>query len=363
MTDRRLIVIGPLPPPFHGVTVSTSLVLENTLLNEGFAVEHLDTSDHREGSNVGTWDLHNIRLALLALARLSHRLRGAPGIVYIPLSQNAPGFLRDSLLIQAAAARKWTVAAHLRGSDFRSFYDQSSAPVRLWIRKSLLQVSSVGVMGASLQWVFEGLVPPDRIAVVPNGTPEPRITGVNRDGKTVLFLSNLRRRKGVVEALEAALLVHRQEPSARFLFVGAWEDVDLERQLRELAAPAGDRVEFLPTTTSIERDRLLASSSIALFPPVEPEGHPRVVLEAIAAGLPVVTTDRGAIAETVIDGEGGFVLPEPNPEHIAERVLTLLRAPELREWMGNNARATYLERFTQSHADQRLAEWLSNVSG
>jgi glycosyltransferase involved in cell wall biosynthesis len=215
-------------------------------------------------------------------------------------------------------------------------------------------------MGSSLRWVFEGLVPSDRIEVVANGTPDQGMNGVPRDAETVLFLSNLRRRKGLVEALEAARIVLDHHPSARFLFVGEWESAELEKEAR--AAAVGPRIEFLEAQSGAAKDRLLASSSILLFPPVEPEGHPRVVLEGLAAGIPIVTTDRGAIAETVIDGESGFILRDPVPEELADRVLRLLRDSDLRKQMGEAARARYLESFTQEKADRRLADWLSRLA-
>jgi glycosyltransferase involved in cell wall biosynthesis len=356
----RLIVIGPLPPPYHGVTISTSLVLANKLLHDRFTVEHVDTSDHRANSNVGTWDLENIRLAAAGIGGLARRLRGTSGLVYLPLSQNVPGFVRDALFIHAASARGWKVAAHLRGSDFRTFYRGSPTLFRRWIRMALSQVDSVAVMGSSLRWVFEGLVPSERIEVVANGTPEAEagLDGVVRDAATVLFLSNLRRRKGVVEAVEAALLVLEHHPTARFLFVGEWESPELEQTLRARAAAAGPRIEFLEARSGEAKDRLLATCSILLFPPREPEGHPRVVLEGLAAGIPVVTTDRGAIAETVVDGESGFILDNPVPEELAEKMLELLRNTDLRERMGEAARNRYLAAFTQEEADRRLADWL-----
>lgn len=357
----RLIVIGPLPPPYHGVTVSTSLVLANRRLGARFRMDHLDTSDHRT-QGVGRWDLTNVTVGLRSAATLLARTGGEPGVVYLPLSQNAGGFLRDSLFIHAAAARGWKVALHLRGGEFNLFYKASPAPLRSWIRASLRRVDSIAVMGSSLRSVFQDLVPPDRIAVVPNGTPEPRTNGVRRGADTVLFLSNLRRRKGVVETFEAALLVVRDHPSARFVFVGEWEDPKLEQDLLARAAFADGRIEFRSRAVGAEKDTLLASAAMLLFPPVEPEGHPRVVLEAIAAGLPVVTTDRGAIAETVVDGKSGFVLPDPAPADLAARVLLLLRDSELRERMGRAARETYLARFTQEQADLRLAEWLEGVA-
>lgn len=359
---RRVIVIGPLPPPHHGVTVSTSLVLANPLLRDRFEVEHLDTSDPRTLANVGSWDLENVRVGAKSVARLAAMLHKPRGVVYLPLSQSTPAFLRDSLFVGAASARGWKVAAHLRGSDFRAFYESSPLAIRGLIRATLRRVDSVAVMGPSLRWLFEGLVPSDRIAVVANGTPEPNLNGVSRDLDTVLFLSNLRPRKGVAEAVAAARLVLDEHPSARFLFVGDWADAEFERSIRTEAALAGDRIQFRSALTDGAKDRLLAAASIFLFPPAEPEGHPRVVLEALAAGLPVVTTNRGAIADTVVDGESGFVLAEPSPPELASRLLQLLRDQALRERMSHAARTQYLERFTQDHADQALVDWLKRLA-
>ncbi len=103
----------------------------------------------------------------------------------------------------------------------------------------------------------------------------------------------------------------------------------------------------------------MASASVFLFPPTEPEGHPRVVLEAMSHGLPVVTTDQGAIRETVVDGESGFVLDRAEPEELAERILELLRDPERREQMAVAARERWLQHFSQERADEVLADWLA----
>ena len=365
MTDprrARLIVIGPIPPPVHGVTVSTGLVLANPLLRERFEVEHLDTSDRRSTDNIGSWDLVNVALALKHLAELVGRLRGERGIVYLPLSQNTGGVLRDSLFIQAAARAGWSVTAHLRGSEFRRFYLARGRAFRWWIRRSLRKLDSLAVMGGSLTSLFDGIVPEGRIAVVPNGTPDLDATASASRSDRILFLSNLRRRKGVVESVDAALLVLREEPDTQFVFVGEWEDERLESLLRRRAQAANGRIQFLPPVVGQEKDRLLLSSSILLFPPVEPEGHPRVVLEAMSAGLPVVTTDRGAIAETVMDGESGFVLPNPLPAELADRMLRLLRDKPLRRRMGEAARQRYLDEFTQRQADRRLVDWLEDVA-
>jgi glycosyltransferase involved in cell wall biosynthesis len=357
----RLIVIGPLPPPYHGVTVSTGLLVASEELRRRFSVEHLDTSDHRTADNTGRWDVRNVLIALRSVAALGRRLRGGRGVVYFPLSQGTAALVRDCLYMRMAALARWKVAAHLRGGEFQEVY-RSQRPIMRWlIRSSLREVDSVAVLGASLRGLFDGLVPMERIAVVPNGTPEPQLNGATRDPNTALFLSNLRRRKGVIEAVQAARLVVREHPDARFVFVGQWESEELESKIRsELGGE--ERIRFQPVATGAAHQRALGSAGLLLFPPVEPEGHPRVVLEAMAAGLPIVTTDRGAIRETVVDGECGFVLPDPDPRKLADRLLELLRDPALRERMSQAARDRYLERFTQAAADRTLAAWLEDVA-
>lgn len=362
MSRDRLIVIGPVPPPLHGVTISTSLVLASDALQEHFVVEHLDTSDHRTHENVGRWEFTNVMLGVRDTFRLGLRLRRRKGVVYLPISQSTPGFLRDSLFVHLSRLMRWRVAVHLRGGEFRDFYSLSARPVRWWIRFTMRRITSAAVMGPSLIGEFDGLVPGERIAVVPNGTPDLAPDGEARDPERVLFLSNLRRRKGVIESVDAALEVLRRRPTARFLFAGEWEEPQLENQLRERARDAGDSVTFLGVVEGDRKRELLVTSSVLLFPPIEPEGHPRVVLEALSAALPVVTTGKGAIVDTISDGGAGYVLSEAEPEQLAALTLRLLADPALRERMSQAARETYLKHFTQERADRLLTSWLRDVA-
>jgi glycosyltransferase involved in cell wall biosynthesis len=363
MTERRrLVVVGPLPPPHHGVTVSTSLVLASAELRRRFRVEHFDTSDHRPVRNVGRWDLRNVGAALGAVARFAARLRGERGLVYLPISQGLPGLARDTLLIRLAAARGWRVSAHLRGSELGDVYRHQPALVRAWLRPAFERLDSVAVLGESVRGALDGILPRERIAVVPNGTPDPGVTSEPAHARMGLFLSNLARRKGPVEAMQAALLVLREDPAVRFVFAGEARDEAVMEELDWLRAHANGRIELRPALTDNEKRELLANAAFLLFPPVEPEGHPRVVLEALAAGVPVITTDRGTIAETVPDGVSGYVLPDPDPAKLAERMLRLLRDDRHRASMASQARARYLDRFTQEAADRALAQWLSRVA-
>jgi glycosyltransferase involved in cell wall biosynthesis len=83
------------------------------------------------------------------------------------------------------------------------------------------------------------------------------------------------------------------------------------------------------------------------------EGFPRSILEAMRAGLPVVSSAVGGIAESVRDGETGFTIPQGDSEGLRRRLKQLLSDPDLRSRLGRNGRARYESSFTLSHTVER----------
>jgi glycosyltransferase involved in cell wall biosynthesis len=363
-----ILVIGPIPPPFHGVTVSTRLILESPAFQE-FRLLHLDTSDRRSIANIGKFEIGNIFLGLRhAWKYLAMLLRDRPNLVYIPISQGTGGYLRDLTFLLPARWLGIRVIVHLRGSEFRTFYQESGALMRLLIRYSLASIRRAIVLGESLRGVFAGLVPEERIAVVPNGSedflagdplPErpagPTLTG--------LYLSNLRRRKGVLVALEAAISAMQSDPNLRFVFAGEYRFETLHARIEARRRDSGlaERLLLPGVVTAIAKQRLLLESDFLLFPPIAPEGHPRVILEAMAAGLPVITTAQGAIPETVLEGVTGFIVPPGDAAAILEKIQLLTRNPDMRNRMGQAARQRFLDLYTADKANSRLAQVFKDV--
>jgi glycosyltransferase involved in cell wall biosynthesis len=78
----------------------------------------------------------------------------------------------------------------------------------------------------------------------------------------------------------------------------------------------------------------------------------------MAAGLPVVATEIGAIADIVVDGVTGFLVPEKDVDSLTIRLKNLCLDPELRRAMGAAGRARYLERFTFSQFESAMSDVL-----
>jgi 1,4-alpha-glucan branching enzyme len=235
-------------------------------------------------------------------------------------------------------------------------------PVALrWVTRLVLRrVARVIVLGHCLKKIFDGLVPPDRISVIPNGIRyqefDELIGSKSRDGqKRILFLSSLRERKGVFLLLEALRGVFHRHPDACVTFAGRWRSAAEESRARELIERLGiaERCKFVGEVTGAHKIRLYAQHDVFVFPPIEPEGLPWVVLEAMSARLPVIATDQGAISEAVEDGITGFIVP-PSASSLEEKLCYTFENPQIAAEMGRAGYGRVVDRFSEQAYLTRL---------
>lgn len=173
------------------------------------------------------------------------------------------------------------------------------------------------------------------------------------------MIANLYRYKGHRELLTAAAAVMRQFPNTYLLCVGE-EREGLLPELRDLCATLGiqDRVLFsgfiADVSSVLNIMDILVSAS-------HEEGFSNVILEAMAAGKPVVATSVGGNPEAVLDGETGWIVPPNNSQALAAAIIELLRHPEQIARYGRNARQRakkYFSMETMIHQVEQIYEQL-----
>ena len=162
------------------------------------------------------------------------------------------------------------------------------------------------------------------------------------DARPIVAVGRLVDKKGFAHLVDAAPRILERVPQARIVIGGGGP---LEESLRRRAAERGvaDRVLF---TGGLSHDRvldLLAAAEVVVMPSVrDPRGNvdglPIVVLEAMAAGRPVVATDVSGIPMAIEHERTGVLIPERDPEALAEAVVDLLEEPERARRLGEAAR-------------------------
>ncbi|MFC2141363.1 glycosyltransferase family 4 protein [Acidobacteriota bacterium] len=333
-----------------------------------FNVLHIETSDRRDLLNIGKIDVANIHNAfkqyfsLLKVLLFSHA-----DIVYFSICQTPIGFIRDIPLLTLSKLFRKKIVLHLHGGYFRKFYDQSNPFMKFIIRKSLKNVSHIIVLGHSLINIFDEIYPREKISVIPNGLNINPIVNSNEadsEKPIVLFLSNLIKSKGFWDVLYSIKYVVKRFPDVSFIFAGNWtnEKDKIESEILVRKEKIERNTRFLGSIVGTAKIDLLASADIFVFPTYYPlEGHPLVIVEAMASGLPIISTDHAAIGQSVINGKNGLLTEKRNPKQIADKIMLLLEKPDLRQSMGRESKKIYEENFTEEKMIERLASTFIEV--
>ena len=163
-----------------------------------------------------------------------------------------------------------------------------------------------------------------------------------QDGKTnILFVGRLERRKGLRYLLEAFSLLKWEIPDVRLLVVGPGNpDKDSERVLSSRNL---QDVVFLGRVPYDDLPRYYASADIFCSPATGAESFGIVLLEAMAAGKPVVASGIEGYRGLMSEGEEGLFFPKKDSEALSLALETLVRDPEMRRRMGRNGRETAQE--------------------
>jgi colanic acid/amylovoran biosynthesis glycosyltransferase len=158
----------------------------------------------------------------------------------------------------------------------------------------------------------------------------------------ILTVGRLVEKKGHRYALEAAAMLKARGIVFRYIIAG---DGPLRRELEGITADLGlrDRVEFTGLMNNEEIKDLYGKGAVFVLPSVtaadgDMEGQGLVLQEAQAIGLPVVTTLHNGIPDGVLDGRSGYLVPEKDPNALADKIEKLLNDRELREKMGREGR-------------------------
>jgi glycosyltransferase involved in cell wall biosynthesis len=161
--------------------------------------------------------------------------------------------------------------------------------------------------------------------------------------KIVITVANLIPYKGHAELLRAAAMVNKRFANSIFLLVG--EDRGIQKGLEQKAQELGlgSHIIFLGQRTDIPD--LMAASDISVLPSHE-EGFSNVVLESMAAGLPVVATRVGGNPEAIVDGETGWLVPPKKPKELALKIMDLLHDPEKAKKWGEAGRRRVEQNFS-----------------
>lgn len=280
-----------------------------------------------------------------------HR-RNASGPPYVLTMQGSEERYVEAMRLEDSKGRAWNFNwknQMWHRVYHRRMYDES------------IKTADYGVVANREAWICAELKygrAPGLFWYVPNGTEERFFVAREYPETSVcnlLFVGTWLDRKGVYYLAEGFVRASRQNPALRLTVAGcSAPEADVKKMF---AGEVREHVKVIPFVKRDEIVHLYASHDVFVFPSLV-EGMPLTLLEAMATGMPVVTTNTCGMADVVEDEVNGLLVPAANAEILAVGIARLCRSSEMRKRLGLAGQET-VRRYTWERVAERLEKVLS----
>ena len=352
----RIGLVGPLPPPSGGMANQTRQ-LANLLRQEGAAVEIVQVNAPYRPHWIGS--IRGFR-ALFRLVPFLGQLWSATGRVqlfHVMANSGWAWHLCAAPAIWIAKLRHVPVVVNYRGGAAEEFFTRSFT----WIRPTMRTADRLVVPSGFLQRVFAGFGLAAEI--VPNVVdlsrffPRPADRGSRADGPHLIVTRNLESIYDIGTAIRAFAIVRNSRLAARMTVAGSGPE---RERLGELARTLG-LAGCVTFAGRLDNDRMgeLYQQADLLLNPSKVDNMPISILEALASGVPVVSTNVGGIPFVVEHGKTALLVPPQDPEAMARAVLELLDDPVKAARLASAGRES-VQQYAWQHVRGR---WFEIYSG
>ena len=369
MTEQkkiRVLMIGP----GEGVGGGIFALVENLIpvLKKQVSLLYLPSVKQRALKDLGKLSFRNLIIAISQYFRfLIALIRFRPQIIHLHTSQGI-AWLKDTIFVAIGKGIGCHIILHMHGGNFDEIYKKNSRFIQAYTRKILNLADAV--ISVSTEWKYRlaKIIPVDRVYPLINCIDvqsfQPGDPGDSEKKMNIFFLGRVGPLKGTSDLITA---IHSIESTAGnfHVWIAGPEENDGDLLSAQACLEKYELTGKCELLGSVDRKKVLQlfrEASVFVLPSYY-EGLPMVILEALAAGLPVVATPVGGIPEVVHDGYNGFLVPIGDIEVLANRLETLVLDTDMRKMMGRRSREIAERELNVAPYIEQLVGLYSTITG
>jgi glycosyltransferase involved in cell wall biosynthesis len=300
-----------------------------------------------------------VRLAASPFALAATIVFRHASVVHINTSLNPRAYWRDLASLFVAKALGARVVYQVHGGALPRRFFAGRPLVTRFLRWTLSLPDELLVLARCELEAYREFLPDREVVLLPNGIdcapflPVPIVRAGRDRPLNLVYIGRVAREKGLHETLMGIRLAAELGVDARLVVAGGGpEEAALKRYAKELGIAR--RVTFAGPVFGADKVRLLEGAHVMMLASYA-EGLPYALLEAMAAGIPVIATPVGAIPDVVSDGIHGFLVPPRDGRAIAGALRTLDADRETLSWMSRACRL----RIQAAYSIERVAAELA----
>lgn len=360
MKQKKILFLIQLPPPVHGASLRNKFIAESKMINDAFNIKLVPMRFAKDLQDLEKLNLQKLfRMFLFSFRLVKILLSYRPKLIYFTLSPVGSAFYRDALYVSILKLFNSDLLYHLRVLGVK----ESAKGFKKLLYKFVFRNASVICLSKTAAIDIKP-IHNDKIYIVNDGIEDPvSHYGLhlkekqNTKTKTILFLSNFYKSKGLFILLEATKILLKKRKDFRVHLVGAETAEVPINHLKKFVLREELQDIIIIKTGKYEKEKYLEylNADIFAFPTYYPkENFPGVVLEAMACQLPIVSTNFASVPEMIDDGENGLLVETLNPEHLAIKLDILLNDENMRNRLGQAAREKFCKNYREEIYEKNM---------
>ena len=370
----RVLMILPLPPPWAGVEQIGKMLVESRLKDK-FSISIIKSNVRQTNADKGFVNVGGIfRVCIISIQIAWNLLLFRPHIVYLPISQNTTGLLRDILFISVCMLSRVPIVGHFHGSLLHLFLGNLPCWKFNFYLFFLKRISKWIVVANSIKKNLAPYIPLEKVVVVYNACP-PGEKGPFEKGKRdphylrISFMGHLSHAKGFTDLLSVVEQLLNKNGKIIFQFAGEFlrEEKNIlglngsnqvkseHSRFQELKSRFPAQIDYVGIVSGKKKEAFLKNSDIFVYPSYA-ESFGLAVFEAMQKGIPVVVTPVGALPEVLENEKNGIFVKVGDKNALLGALIKLLKDPAKRVMIGKN-NAKLAAQFTS----ERMVESITKV--
>ncbi len=363
MSRPVIAVLGPRRGAMSGVSTHVDLLMDSGL-REDFELVHFPVGG--AGRDEGAFGRF-LRLLGSPFALFATILFRQVSVVHINTSLDPRAYWRDLAYLAVAKLLRARVLYQVHGGALPQNFFAGRPRLTRFLRWTLKLPEAVVVVARCELDAYRQFIPEQRLLLLPNGIDcrpfahVPTVRSRADHPLRLVYIGRIAREKGLYESLQGLRLALELGVDARLVIAGQGAE---EARLRRYAQALGiaSRITFAGPVQGRDKVTLLAGSDVMIMPSYS-EGLPYALLEAMAAGVPVIATPVGAIPDVVTPGTHGCLVPPRDGKAMAEALAEMSRDRERLSWMSRACRLRVRAAYSIEKLASELAAQYARLAG
>ncbi len=353
---KKILFAMHMPPPYHGASMVGQRLHEHKGLNKIFQCEYVNISLATSLNDIGGARFSKLQKYVHLLYKISKQTKKfKPDLCYITPNAAGKQFFLNLLMIICAMRDGTKIVLHYHNKGVEKYQQK-------WLYnicyKFLFRRVHVILLSERLYYDVEKYIKKDMVFYSLMGIPNKPLQAVRKSTPAVFsFISNLIPSKGIYELLDACEILKKEGNEFCCEIAGGETKEISSDKLDEEIKKRGLKgiCTYHGRVSEEEKEKLLLHSHCFVFPTYyKNECFPAAILEAMRAGVAVISTYEGAIPDEVQPNVNGFLVQQRNESDLANAMRLYIKDPNLAQNHGKNGRVLFEEKFTEEAFMDRM---------